>query len=323
VKITAQGQRSFDSAAAHLIHATPGVAKVEPMFVTDVSLAGKAAKIWAVEQSTMFQYHIASGRWYTPAEEKSRARVAVVEEDIARVTDTRLGHAIDVETPSGLVRFNVIGIASNTQESGTALFVPLTTMHALITARAVDDNDYWVRTTSQDHAFIDATTARIQDTLTAHGYPNNSEITYVQLANEVASYQTITTTLGVVGFLIVAISMAGLASALAASVLERTREIGILRSIGARARDIRHIFATETIALASIGWLIAIPIGYLLDRFLVWMVKTVVNVDIPFAFPPKFVVLALIGTILLALLITLAPIKRAVHYRPGEALRYA
>ena len=45
--------------------------------------------------------------------------------------------------------------------------------------------------------------------------------------------------------------MAGLANALTMSVLERTREIGILRSIGARARDIRRIFATETIALAT------------------------------------------------------------------------
>ena len=87
------------------------------------------------------------------------------------------------------------------------------------------------------------------------------------------------------GFLIVAISMAGLANTLTMSVLERTREIGILRSIGARARDIRRIFATETLALALTGWLIAIPLGYLLDRFLVWLVKQVANVVIPLAFP--------------------------------------
>ena len=116
--------------------------------------------------------------------------------------------------------------------------------------------------------------------------------------------------------------MAGLANAITMSVLERTREIGILRSIGARARDIRRIFATETLALALTGWLIAIPLGYLLDRFLVWLVKKVANV-IPFAFPLWNLALALAGTILLALLITLLPIRRAVHYRPGDALRYA
>ena len=170
---------------------------------------------------------------------------------------------------------------------------------------------------------IDRTTTRIEDTLTTQGYDVSSEIKYVKLANEIAKYRTLTTTIAVLGFLIVAISMAGLANALTTSVLERTREIGILRSIGARARDIRRIFATETLALALIGWLIAIPLGYLLDRFLVWLVKKVTNVEIPFTFPLWYLALALAGTILLALLITLLPIRRAVRYRPGDALRYA
>ena len=247
------------------------------MFVTDVKLDGKDAKIWAVQQATMFHYRLAAGRWYTPAEEQARAHVAVVEQDIARATGTRLGDSIPVQTASGPAGFRVIGISPQQQENGTALFVPLTTMHAVLTGMPADANDYWVRTTSHDHAFIDRTTTRIEDTLTTHGYDVSSEIEYVRLANEIASYRTLTTTIAVLGLLIVAISMAGLANALTMSVLERTREIGILRSIGARARDIRRIFAAETLTLAAAGWLIGIPLGYLLDLFLVWIVKKVVN----------------------------------------------
>ena len=217
----------------------------------------------------------------------------------------------------------MIGISPQQQENGTALFVPLTTMHAVLTGMPADANDYWVQTTSHDHAFIDRTTTRIEDTLTAHGYDVNSEIVYVRLANEIASNRTSTTTLAVVGLLIVAISMAGLANALTMSVLERTREIGILRSIGARARDIRRIFAAETLTLAAAGWLIGVPLGYLLDRFLVWMVKTVLNLNLTLAFPPWNLAITLAGTVLLALLITLVPIRRATHLRPGTALRYA
>jgi putative ABC transport system permease protein len=117
--------------------------------------------------------------------------------------------------------------------------------------------------------------------------------------------------------------MAGLANALTMSVLERTREIGILRSIGARARDIRRIFAAETIVLATLGWLIGIPVGALLNVFLTWMTQKIVRVEVPFTFPAWNVVLALVGTLVLALLITLVPIRRAVHFRPGDALRYA
>jgi putative ABC transport system permease protein len=319
VNIIPVGGHMLDARAAALIRATPGVAAVEPHFATDITLDGKDAKIWAVQQATMFHYRIAAGRWYTPAEEQARAHVAVIEQDIAQATGTRLGDTITVQTAAGPASFRVIGISPQQQENGTALFVPLTTMNAIVTGMPA----YWVRTTSHDHAFIDSATTRIEDMLTTHGYDVDSEIVYVRLANEVASYRTVTTTLAVLGLLIVALGMAGLANALTMSVLERTREIGILRSIGARARDIRRIFAAETLTLATTGWLIGIPLGYLLDLFLVWMVKKVTNLNLTLAFPPWNLALTLAGTILLALLITLMPIRRATHLRPGHALRYA
>ena len=317
------GGRSLDARAATLIRATSGVAAVEPTFGTDVKLDGQDAKIWAVQQATMFHYRIVAGRWFTPAEEQARAHVAVVESDIAQATGTRLGDLITVQTESGPASLRVIGISPQQQENGTALFVPLTTMHAVLTGMPAHDNDYWIQTTSHDHSFIDSTSTRIEDTLTSHGYDINSQIAYVKLADEIASYRTVTTTLAVLGLLIVAIGMAGLANALTMSVLERTREIGILRSIGARARDIRRIFAAETLTLATAGWLIGIPLGYLLDWFLVWMVKKVANINLTLAFPPWNLAITLAGTILLALLITLVPIRRAARLRPGAALRYA
>jgi len=324
VHILPVGGRSLDARAAALIRATPGVAAVEPYFGTDIKHDGQDATIWAVQQATMFHYRIAAGRWYTPAEEQTRAHVAVIEQDIAQATGTRLGDTITVQTASGPASFRVIGISPQQQENGTALFVPLTTMHAVLTGMPAAASDFWVQTTSHDHAFIDRTATRIEDTLTTHGYDVDSQITYVQLADEIAGYRTITTTLAVLCLLIVAIGMAGLANALTMSVLERTREIGILRSIGARARDIRRIFAAETLTLAVAGWLIGVPLGYLLDWFLVWMVKHVImNVNLPLAFPPWNLALALAGTIVFALLITLVPIRRAVHLRPGHALRYA
>jgi putative ABC transport system permease protein len=321
-EIDPQGQ-PLGAFAEQLIRSTPGVAAVEPKFVTDVRLAGKDARIWAVQHATMFHYHIVAGRWLTASEEAERAHVAVIERDIARTTGTHLGDTIRVRMSSGVVDFRVIGISSNQQEDGTALYAPLTTMHALIPGMPADASDYWVRTTSHDHAFIDRTTTRVEDTLNANGYDVSAQIVYVRLANEVAHNRTLVTSVLTLGFLIVAISMAGLANALTMSVLERTREIGILRSIGARARHIRRIFATETIVLATFGWVMGIPVGLLLDIFLVWMTKTVIHVEVPLTFPFWNIPLALVGTILLALLITLVPIRRAVRFRPGDALRYA
>jgi ABC-type lipoprotein release transport system permease subunit len=48
-----------------------------------------------------------------------------------------------------------------------------------------------------------------------------------------------------------------------------------------------------------------------------------VEVEIPVAFPPWNIALALVGTAALALLVLLFPVRRAVRFRPGDALRYA
>ena len=306
-----------------MIRGTPGVAVVEPMFVTEIRLAGRSGYIWAVRRSTMFHYRVVDGRWYTPAEERSASRVTVLERNLANASGTHVGDRVLLETSNGPLALRVIGIASNQQENGTAFFVPHSTMRQFFGATPAAGDDYWVRMTSAAHPFIDRTTTRIEDALAAAGYDVGTEIEYVEEANNVASNRTVTTTVAMLGFLIVAISMVGLANAITMSVIERTREIGILRTIGARARDVRRIFATESVVIALGGWLVGIPLGYVLERFLVWMVREIVNVQVPVVFPLANIGLALAGTIVLALLITLLPIRRAVRYRPGQALRYA
>ena len=47
------------------------------------------------------------------------------------------------------------------------------------------------------------------------------------------------------------------------------------------------------------------------------------NVEFPVVFPPWNIVIALVGTVLLAALIALVPVRRATRLRPGDALRYA
>ena len=107
------------------------------------------------------------------------------------------------------------------------------------------------------------------------------------------------------------------------NVLERTREIGILRCIGGRARHIRRIFTTEGVTLAIVGWVVGIPLGYLLTRMLVRLVWELADVRLPILFPPLNVLVELAGTVVLALLVLFFPVRRAVRFRPGDALRYA
>jgi ABC-type lipoprotein release transport system permease subunit len=233
-----------------------------------------------------------------------------------------VGERVALETAAGDVDLRIVGIAKNQQENGTALYVPLATVRSVL-GRPTRADSYWIRADSQEQAFVDGTTARVEDRLAALGYEVANEIRYVAERDEIAANSTLTTSIAVLGFVIVAMSMVGLANAITTNVLERTREIGILRSIGARARDVRRIFTTEGVALALVGWLIGIPLGYLLTRLLVRLVWEVVEVRLPVVFPPWNIVVALAGTVALALLVLYLPVRRAVRFRPGEALRHA
>ena len=125
------------------------------------------------------------------------------------------------------------------------------------------------------------------------------------------------------GLLIVAISMVGLVNAITMSVLERTREIGVLRCIGARARDIRRIFAAEGLTVSLAGWLLGIPLGYALARLFSWLLLRSSGSTSASPSRRSTSLIALLGTIVLALLIMRLPLRRAVRFKPGEALRYA
>jgi putative ABC transport system permease protein len=322
VRIWTAGRELFDARAEQAIRSTPGVADVQAAIVNDAELEDEAAFVWAVPYEPLFRYRLSDGRWFSAREEQGRRRVAVIERNLARVAGVEVGEHVTVATAAGPTRFRIVGIAKNQQENGTVLFVPLATARVLL-GEPTGAGTYWIRTSSPDHDLVDRTTTRLEDRLAALGYEIGTEITYVGTRDNVASNRTITTSIAVLGFIIVAMSLVGLVNAITTAVLERTREIGVLRCIGARARDVRRIFAAEGVALAVAGWLLGIPVGWALNRLLVWFVQEVVNVEIPAAFPLSNIPLALVGTVALALLVLVLPLRRAVRLRPGDALRYA
>jgi putative ABC transport system permease protein len=227
-----------------------------------------------------------------------------------------------VRTAAGDVPFTVVGIVSDQQQMGTVLYVPLATMQSVLhTPGAV--NEYWIQTRSHNHHLIDQTNTRLEDAFAAHGLQIATQIEYVGAANDRATYRGVTTAITVLGLLIVAISMVALINTLTMVVLERTREIGILRCIGAHAQDVRRIFATEGVTIALAGWLIGIPLGFGLAHAVVTLAANVFNTQVLFAFPALNVPLALVGTFILALAAMQIPLRRAVRFKPGEALRYA
>jgi putative ABC transport system permease protein len=137
-----------------------------------------------------------------------------------------------------------------------------------------------------------------------------------------ASENSILAIVEVLGLLVVAIMLMGLVSALSMGVIERTREVGILRCLGARARHIRRIFTAEALVLAAAGWAFGVLLGWLIYQGLLALVQHSSDISLPQEFPPAIPLITLAGLLVLTLVVIRGPLHRATRIQPGTALRY-
>lgn len=319
---TTYASEPFDAEALRTAERVPGVAEAQPLLTNVARVAGKDVQAYGLAADPMYDPELVAGAWPTAQEVRDRTPVAVVGRAVAERAGAEVGDTLVVQTAAGPTRARLAGITTNEIFQGEMVYMPLRTLQDVLgTPGAV--NNVWVRTASQDHAAIDRVSDRLERALGAEGNQVTTEIKWVAERDQKASNSTLTTSVSVLGLLIVAISMVGLVSAITMGVIERTREIGMLRCTGARGRDVRRIFGTEGIVIALAGWIVGVPAGWLMARGLLSLTSDVANTDLAFVFPASNLAVTFAGTVVLTLLVLIAPVRRAARLRPGDALRYA
>ena len=114
----------------------------------------------------------------------------------------------------------------------------------------------------------------------------------------------------------------GIMNIMLVSVVERTREIGLRKAIGATNRDILGQFLWEAVMLTSAGGLAGILIGSLLTTVLYFVLSRVLPTGWTFALPLSAVGLAAGVSMLTGLIFGIYPARQAAKKNPIEALRY-
>jgi len=107
----------------------------------------------------------------------------------------------------------------------------------------------------------------------------------------------------------------GIANIMLVSVTERTREIGIMKSVGARNRDVLFVFLIEAAVLGAVGSLIALPVGVAGG----WVATS--YAEIPLTLVPFWFGVAILIGIAVGVLAGIYPAWRAARVDPIEALR--
>ena len=308
----------LDAGAGELIAAVPEVAFAHPMTYSSVELDGEKY-VWGLPAVSTYDDELIAGRWYTEGEDAAAARVVVVGEATANQNGIDVGDTITVESRGGPLELEVVGIDGQLVNNGQGLFIPFNTV---LDYEGRTTGNWWVRTVDRDPATVDAAAAAIQQTLESNGYELESSRRYIDRDQNVRENRLIVTVVMAMGLPVVAIGMIGLVSATASNVLDRTREIGILRSIGARRRDLRVMFRAEGLVIGVLGWLMGIPAGYALARLILYVFERRFDAAFRFQFPLWMIAVALVVTLLMTVVVMWLPLRRAVRLAPGLALRY-
>ncbi|MBN1266729.1 MAG: FtsX-like permease family protein [Anaerolineales bacterium] len=121
--------------------------------------------------------------------------------------------------------------------------------------------------------------------------------------------------------LLAAPALLGLANALGINVIERTREIGMMRAVGARRKQIRRMVIAESLLLCLMGIVLGIVSGILLSYVMTGVLEFA-GLNIPYSFPVVGVLTAIAAGLFTGIIASLVPARRASDLEIVAALAY-
>ena len=140
--------------------------------------------------------------------------------------------------------------------------------------------------------------------------------------NANAQFSILTTILLIMTFLIATVGSIGLSGTLSINVLERRREIGVMRAVGASSLDVGLIFMGEGLLLGVLSWAQAVPISLLASRYFVQVLGEVIDFPAVYHFSVNGVWIWLAIVVVLSLLASWLPSWRATQLSVRESLAY-
>jgi len=157
------------------------------------------------------------------------------------------------------------------------------------------------------------------------GFETNSLTdTLTEINNIFKFFNLILVGFGSIGMIV---AVLGMFNTLTISLLERTREIGLMMALGARRRDVKRLFTLEAVIISAVGSIVGMLLAYVAGI----VVNTYLNISAQsrgvrewfyvFDTPLWAVVVVLVATVVVGLLVVYFPARRAGRINPIDALR--
>lgn len=315
-----------------LIRSQSPVADAMPLLMqyTGAVTKGNTGKclVWGISASAanIISLKVKYGRLVNQSDLNSMANVCVVDESFARETYKRgniVGKTISVLLGNGYEDFEVIGVVEtggNVLQSllgeyvPTFVYLPFTTMQQMIGRTGFDQiavklkSDIDPDTASEELTKILEAANKITGSITVENLNSHKE----QL-NHILDI--VTMVLSVIGGISLVVAGLSIMTVMLVSVHERTREIGIKKSIGASKSAIMLEFLTESLFITLLGSLAGTVIGMLA----VILGSLAFGLDILFNL--RLILFCIGFAIVIGVLFGVYPAMKAANLRPVDALR--
>ena len=128
--------------------------------------------------------------------------------------------------------------------------------------------------------------------------------------------------LAVMAVLIGVVGSITLSGVLSLGVIERQREIGVMRAIGASSWDVARLFIGEGLILGWLSWVIAMPISLVASRLMTEALSAALGMEIVYHYTPRGAIMWLVIITFLAILASGLPARRATKLSVRESLAY-
>ena len=322
IQLDSMGNEPIPGNLSGFLTGYESVSDLEPHLEAQVNVNGGVVHALGYPRDTWVKIHeetIISGRWFDP-ELKEDLSTVVLGKQLASSLDLGVGDEIEIKTTQGTFTSGIIGIDDDFYHMGEVIYLPLTSMQ-MMTGVGENVSGFNIKV-SGNESVVERTSSDMEDGLMDIGYFMNGREMHINREAVVRQNRSIINMITLISSVVVVISFIGLISNITMNIIERTREIGILRCIGSVSIQIRSIFTSESLLLTTTGWAIAVPVGYGLAEMISWCLDIMLEWQIPIEYPIEYVGFSLLLMSVGSVLITQVPVTRATRLRPGDALRY-